>query len=97
MSSSPSRSGSGAVRRSCSTIRTSASGSRYKEGQIGFVGWTNPIFVQVVGVSAETGEAIRARVRSLEELDVKTECKLRRVLLIARHLPAGLRQEVTQI
>ena len=50
--------------------------------------------LQVVGVSPDTGEAIRARVRSLEELKEKTECELRRVLLMAGHLPASLRQEV---
>ena len=52
-----------------------------------------PVLLQVVGVSPDTSEAIRARVRSLEELKDKTECELRRVLLMAGHLPASLRQE----
>ena len=53
------------------------------------------VLVQVVGVSPDTGEAIRARVRSLEELKEKTECELRRVLLMAGHLPASLRYTLT--
>jgi len=50
-------------------------------------------WLKVVGVSPETGEAIRSRVRNLEELKEKTECELQRVLLMAGHLSPALRRE----
>jgi len=50
-------------------------------------------WLKVVGVSPETGEVIRSRVRNLEELKEKTECELQRVLLMAGHLPPALRRE----
>jgi len=52
-----------------------------------------PQWLKVVGVSAETSEAIRGRVRSLEELKDKTECELQRVLLAAGQLTPVLRRE----
>jgi len=50
-------------------------------------------WLKVVGVSSDTGDAIRSRVRSLEELKDKTECELRRILLTASRVSPGQRQE----
>ena len=44
-------------------------------------------------MSSDTNDAIRSRVRSLEELKDKTECELRRILLTASRVSPGQRQE----
>jgi len=51
----------------------------------------------VVGVSTETNDAIKSRVKSLEELKDKTECELKRILLTSsrvspRQIPEDLRR-----
>eukprot|EP00092_Neocalanus_flemingeri_P041743 GFUD01045464.1.p1 GENE.GFUD01045464.1~~GFUD01045464.1.p1 ORF type:complete len:922 (-),score=231.77 GFUD01045464.1:277-3042(-) len=50
-------------------------------------------WLKVVGVSSDTNDAIRSRVRSLEELKDKPECELRRILLTDSRLSPGQRQE----
>jgi len=50
-------------------------------------------WLKVVGVSSDTNDAIRSRVRSLEELKDKTECELRRILLTASRVSPVQRQE----
>ena len=51
----------------------------------------------VVGVSSETNDAIKSRVKSLEELKDKTECELKRILITSsrvspRQIPEDLRR-----
>jgi len=50
-------------------------------------------WLQVVGVSSDTKDAITQRVRSLEDLKDKTECELKRILLTASRVPPAQRQE----
>ncbi|XP_023345245.1 kinase suppressor of Ras 2 [Eurytemora carolleeae] len=50
-------------------------------------------WLQVVGVSCDTKDAICQRVRSLEDLKDKTECELKRILLTASRVPPNVRHE----
>ena len=54
-------------------------------------------WLTVVGVSAETSDTIKSRIKSLEELKDKTECELKRILLTSsrvssRQIPEDLRR-----
>jgi len=50
-------------------------------------------WLQVVGVSEDTKDAIQTRVRSLEDLKDKTECELKRILLTASRVAPNVRHE----
>jgi len=50
-------------------------------------------WLQVVGVSSDTKDAITQRVRSLEDLKDKTECELKRILLTASRVPPATRHQ----